>query len=60
MCVVECPEDVNDTTTLINIISWFENNKESDKILYFSEVDNKSLVRASAIKSRFSSKYVVP
>lgn len=51
MCVVECPEDVNDTTTLINIISWFENNKESDKILYFSEVDNKSLVRASAIKS---------
>ena len=51
MCVVECPKDVNDTTTLINIISWFENNKESEKILYFSEVDNKSLVRASVIKS---------
>ncbi|MBP0959995.1 MAG: EAL domain-containing protein [Oscillospiraceae bacterium] len=51
ICVVECPEDVNDTTTLINIISWFENNKESEKILYFSEVDNKNLMRASAIKS---------
>ena len=51
ICVVECPEDVSDTTTLINIISWFENNKESDKIVYFSEVDNKILVRASAIKS---------
>lgn len=51
ICVIECPEDVNDTTTLINIISWFENNKESEKILYFSEVDNKNLVRASAIKS---------
>lgn len=51
MCIIECPADIDNTTTLVNTISWFENNKESGKILYFSEVDDKSLIRASAVKS---------
>ncbi len=51
LCVVNCPEDVETASELLNIVSWFENNKESPKVLYFSEVDKNNLFRNSLIKT---------
>lgn len=51
LCVIDCPKDIDNTPMLLNVISWFENNKDLSRILYFSEVDSNNLIRNSAIKS---------
>lgn len=51
ICVVVCPDDADNSSKLLDIATWFESNKTSGKVLYFSEVDNSCLTRASDVKS---------